>query len=377
MALIGSHELLKVCMQAPKHVLSTHVHVPAVDCWFELAGYYLAVKKGIWGGIILKDVMQLLQFLVDNDYREVYRFLEQSLSKLEGTVQFMIINEGEYGSGPFDAYSTAYEKSISWLSLSLVRRILASTGNDKDRLLGVLVEINKAIWGHFRNVVEKVEFGGSFLLWHITETIKDIVLGLLQILKRSDEDVEQWREKLLMEVGWILSPLEFVFYGSKNLKQTQVKKICDTFCWIGLEYYDGGFQGTAVDAVLRIESIVGIYCGANKTLSKFEIADLMMHIWYLRVFVESTGREDVLLKRLDGAMGKPASLSEEMWEKVSSTLELRKGQLITYLNRLERYVLPMDSRGILKSLLTKAARESDGDRSVDPPEKNPTDESSS
>lgn len=35
-ALKGSHELLRVCEQAPQEVLHTYVHVPAVNCWFEL-----------------------------------------------------------------------------------------------------------------------------------------------------------------------------------------------------------------------------------------------------------------------------------------------------------------------------------------------------
>lgn len=211
-------------------------------------------------------------------------------------------------------------------------------------------------------------------MWHINESIKEVTLGSLQILESNDDFILQWREKLLREVGWILSPLEFVFYGSKNLKQAQVKKICDTFCWVGIEYYDSGFRRTAADAVLRIESIVGIYCGVNKTLSEFEIADLMMHIWYLRVFVESTDGDNALLNRLDSAMVKPASLSDEMWGKVSSTLELRKKELSTYLNKLERYVHPMDSRCILKLLLAKSAREREGEGSVPPTEEKPRDD---
>ena len=374
-ALKGSHELLRVCEQAPQEIPYTYVHVTAADCWFELAGHYLTQKDGVWGGIILRDVMQLLAWLREKDYRGLIPLLEQILSKLEGIVPWMILNEVQYGSGPFEPYSHTYEKSLSRLSVRIVHCIIAATENDRDRHLRVFVDLNKSIWKHLRSVTENVEFGGSFLLWHMNETIKEVALGSLQMLKRDDEVILQWRGKLLAQIGWILSPLEFVFHGSKNLQKAQVEKICDTFCWVGLEYYGSGFRKTGVDAVLRIASVVNMYCGFNVALSKFEIAELMMHIWYFRVFVESTSTDELTLEKLDSAMVKPSNLSDQMWGEVSGTLDLRKSQLREYLNKWDPFVLPTRSMDMLKLLLAKASREREGEDSVPPTDQEQPDES--
>ena len=105
-----------------------------------------------------------------------------------------------------------------------------------------------------------------------------------------------------------------------------------------------------------------------------EIADLMIHTWYFRVFVESTSKEDLTLQKLDGAMGKPSNLSDEMWEKVLATVELRKSQLHEYLNRWDSFFIPTSSRDMLKLLLTKLSREHHNQGSAPPSNKKQQDE---
>lgn len=118
-------------------------------------------KNGVWGAIILRDVMQLLAWLIQKDYRQLIALLQQVLDKLEGIVPWMILNEVQYGSGPFEPYSHVYDKSLSRLSVRIIHSVLEATGNDKDRLLRVLVDLNKSIWKHLRSVMENVAFGGA------------------------------------------------------------------------------------------------------------------------------------------------------------------------------------------------------------------------
>jgi hypothetical protein len=349
-ALNGSRQLLHVCENTPEDVLTMRVYSGVVESWSKLSQYWLSKRGGICAGAVFKDMMGFVNRLVERKDEHLMDVVQAVLRCLEPSVPLIIANQGDWGSGPFQPYDIAGGVGLDRIMATAVEhRRSAASPDEAFRWDRTVMELNKHIWGHFRHIVEKTDLSGSFLLWHIRETIKSVALSLLRFAKsRRTEDNQD--TTFLRDVGWTLSPLEFVFHGSKLLGSSEVDDICDTLCFVGLAYYSEGYRQTALDAVMRIPSIIGVYCGMGGGREDYTIADLMIHIWKMRVLI-AKGDDSASLQTLDGALTRPSTIPEERWDKVLEEFELRKAQLEEDLHSPQFSMPMLSSTELLKSLL--------------------------
>jgi hypothetical protein len=352
-ALEGSRQLLRVCQNTPEDVPSVRVHSGVVESWNKLSRYWLLKKGSVGAGAVFRDMMSLVNRLVEGKDGRLMDVLPLILRCLDGSVPLIVANETDWGRGPFQPYDTASGVGLDGIMAKAVaHRSSAASPGEASRWSRTALELNKEIWRHLRTVVETTDLSGSFLLWHIRETIKSVALSLLRLTKLQPKEDNQGNT-FLRDVGWTLSPLEFVFDGSKVLRSSEVDDICDTLCFVGLAYYSEGYKQTGLDAVMRIPFIIAVYCGRGGGREDYDIADLLFHIWKLRLLAAK--REDgASLQTLDRALTRPSTVPAERWDKVLEEFALRKAQLEDDLRTFEPPMPMLNSTELLKSLLLSA-----------------------
>lgn len=360
----GSDALLKICKNAANNVDITDVHIPAFEGWESIArNFLMALGKGPFASRAAGNIMDLLHHLQQRNHHDLKGAVQDGLERIERLVPLATAYEQTFGSPVFgrpleNVYGLEKPYAIGYLvqkATSLIREEKAD-GEERPWInpYGNFIELNEVIHRHFRNLAEKVEFGSSFLLWDITQTLKHIAGVYLSLLRAPVTGDPQHIRAVVSQLGWYEAFFWVVFSKDKTVDHRRAEEACDVLAWIGMALYDAGQGELAEQSANNVASVLDSYCQNCTTPNPYYVADLLMNIWYIRLLAESRG-DSSFTKKLDEKMWKPKSLNDQLWPAVNEALDTRKGQLQHTLEKYERHILD-DAVGLLKSLLKKSPR---------------------
>ena len=196
------------------------------------------------------------------------------------------------------------------------------------------IEINETIYRHLRNLAENVDFGSSFLLWHIMQTIKQIAKVYLHHLDNPVTEDIGHQAGIAKQVSWYLSFFWVVFSKTSTFNYLRAHDACDILAWTGLSFhkyrilYHAGLSSNITESCIsNISSIIESYCRLTKNIDPYQIADFLIYLWYIRLLAEKEN-DTSLLKNVDERINKPKALSDEKWKEVLESLEVQKNNFM-------------------------------------------------
>ena len=251
------------------------------------------------------------------------------------------------------AYGLVNPKSLGYLFAKT--NVLIKLDSDREWIspYSDVVEILDVYQRHFRKLGESIEFGSSFLLWDLIHLIKHIAGTVAQMIGdpiRPDRDDEQ---VLVDKLGWVMSFFWVAFHRKKSVDARRADEACDTLAYIGILFFERGYPDVLESNVSHIVSIIKSYCQIAKPLDEYAVGDLFAHLWCLRELVEARDNAE-LINVIDAALNsKPESLSQEQWQEIQRTIELRRGQLMERLGDINRRYGSDTSEELLQRVLAQ------------------------
>ncbi|MBI4837660.1 MAG: DUF2254 domain-containing protein [Nitrospirae bacterium] len=356
-ALEGSREILNIAINAPDNVQITAVHLPAIENMYKIVLNFLISNKIPLANVTLNDILTLLQHLSGRKHFQFVKILQDTMEKIETLVPFAIAHEKTFGS-PFIGLPIAppYDLSNSMSIGYLVEQATSHIERDKSKgwvnPYGQFMEINEVIYRHFRNLAEKVDFGTSFLLWHIIQTIKHIARVYLSILQKPEPDNYENIPKLIGQILWYEAFFWVVFSKATNIDKRHADEACDVLAWIVMSFYDNGHLDVDMEFVKtstgNIVSIMNSYSKTCKDPNPYDVADFLISLWLIRLFAEAK-KNTTLIKIIDEKIAKPKMFSDDKWRKVLEAFGVRKEQLNGRLSESDRFYSEEDATSLLQS----------------------------
>ncbi len=356
--------LSKVSEEAPKDITETDIHVPVIDGLTEIAMYlYGRHNFGLAEAVNGHQFNILARSLQREDY-DFDDVLRHVLEKMELLAPFAIASEALAGRmstvHPLGkAYGLTNPSSLGYL---FAQAAAALPEPDPEREwvnpYHDLIDIADIIADHLRKMAESNEFGDSFLLWEIDQTIKHIsrvVAGIVdQPLRQGWDDAHDLVDKLLR----ILAFYWVAFRGKKTVSKRRADDCSDSLALIGLLFLMRGHPEVLRACISNIRSIFESYCEITQAPESYAIGDLLAHLWGIRMVLVAK-QNDALTQDVDRALTtKPRALTDEQWQGAQDAIMRRRQQLEERLAERDDRLGRWDrSEDILRELL----RESQGE----------------
>lgn len=358
----GSRDVLHVTKSVPHNVQITDVYLSAIKAWNSMILTFLVTGKGVFANEITKDLMAFLFHLLKQKHYQFNKTLGEVLEKIEGLLPYAIAHEKMFGS-PYVGLplSVPYDLLTSLSIADLVAQVEVQTKEEDDKEwvnpYHDFIEINETIYRHFRSIAENVDFGSSFLLWHIMQAIKQIAKVYLHHLDDPVTEDIGHQAKLANQVSWYLSFFWVTFSKASTFNYLRAREACDIIAWTGLSFhkyrmlYLAGLSSNITESCIsNISSIVESYCRLTKNVDPYQIAELLGYLCYIRMLAEKENDKS-LLKKTDEIIKKPKSLSDEKWAEVIESLEDQKEHLQNELTKDRDYSLMDNVMTLLQKLL--------------------------
>jgi len=360
-ALQGSSVFLSVGQGAPENVQATDVHLHVIEGCDKIAKRFMVSGKDALANESVKDMMTLVHHLMDKKHFQLNEITRAVLEKLEVLAPLAVAREKDLGlflvSPPLaPAYDLASPVSLAYLVGKTALLIRQEDMKNRVNPYGQLIALNNIIYRHFRSLAENVDLGSSFLLWHITRTIKHICHTSLVLLEFPAKDnLGSIPTELAGQISWYLTFFWVAFSKTTMIDLERAKDACDVLAYVGMSFFNAGYPDLAETSASNITSIVNSYCKAANSPSPYGVAHLLMFIWYIRRLAVVKDNKTMMTKS-DESMEKPRVLRQDQWPLVQEALETEKKHLEKELHEVSapQPVVPgHETRALLKHLLQK------------------------
>jgi len=351
----SSKSLLRIGGSAPKNADFTSVYGSLIEGWQLIAESFYVTDQDNLVSNVLSDMIQCIFSLLKHGHFQFHYIFRDMLEKLERIVFLALAKEKLKGKSfqglTLSPYDLTNQNSLGYLiqySATQIKKEDKKTWIDP---YSYFKKINEDLYRHFRDLAENLDFGDSFLLWHIAETIKHISKVYLGLIEKPITDIDSHIKGLTSQVSWYLSFFWVAFSKTTKFNFQHADQACDIMAWVGLAFYAKGYPDVTKKCISNISSIIQSYAKFQSSYEEYHMADLFIHLWEIRLYVESQNNND-FLEDIDKRMNdKPKSISEEQWKEVVAAIELRKGQLNESLNEFNDYPFMENAESFLKKLL--------------------------
>ena len=355
-ALSAALELYQVAVALPEDTHSDD-YQSVIEAWHEIAMRFLVSGKGALAdkaSAYMRDLLFVLLRKSSYHLGEVLDMvLEQAKMQLHAAITVRDLSPAvryhAYLSGPYDLTQA---NSLAYLLDGVAGEVEADRDNEVwGKAFDKFVSIDKRLWRSLKDVVEEVDLSGRPHLRHLLQTIRHIATVHLRLVR--DPLVKGFgsEDDLLSNLQWYLSCVWRLF-KDREIQHRQAEDACDVLAWVGLSYYDAGHKKVAESACGHIRSILEMYCEPEGARNPYDIADLLMRIYYLRLLADHGG-DATTVSFCDKHLSKPDCVSEGKWGQVLEALQTRKGQLQNDITRHDpiRMLSMHEARSLLASLL--------------------------
>ena len=352
----ASREYLLIGRSAPKNIDQTSVYIPLIDAWIELAVKFYTTGNEPLANNILDDMMGLHFDMVEKKHFQFNEIFNHTLSKLYSILPFALVTEITHKTQvigyTFSPYDTTKRFSICYLVGKALEFIeIENDEMPRIRPFSDFMKLNEELYHHFYNIAENFQFGDSFILWHISETIKAIASVYLHIIEKMPSEDPDYNKKLVIQVTWYCSFFWITFSRAKSFNWERANHSCDVIAWIGISFYMKKYIFVIENAIENISSIINACCRSKYKADHYLVADLFIYLWKFNILAKK--KDDNSLKsKVDEAINKvPEGLNQEQWDNVKSALETRKDQLDEELKVYRPYRIRDNSTSLLKDII--------------------------
>lgn len=352
--------LSKVSESAPKDIDKTDIHVPVINGLVEIAMYLYGKRRYELAEEVNGHHFSILAQLLQRQDHYFDGVLRHVLEKMEMLAPLAVVSESmagrlstvrplgkAYGLGSPNSLGYLFERAAMTLPKVDAEREWINPYHD-------LIDIAEIIALHLRRMAENNEFGESFLLWEIDQSIKHISKVIARIVDKPLRQVHADATELIDKLLWILAFYWVAFRSKKTVSGRRADDCSEFLMFIGLKFLERGHPEVLRDCISNIRSIVESYCEIAQPAELYTIGDLLAHLWGIRmVLIE--WHNDALTQEVDQALTtKPRGLADEQWQAAHEAIMRRRQQLEERLAQRDDHLGGPDSGELLlRRLLQK------------------------
>jgi hypothetical protein len=328
----GGQILRRVALSVPKSVEAVSVHIPVADALHKIAFGFFVQQKYVFGAELVGDLMQIPHHLLDQDDAGFEDVLRHVLRGLETLVPVATASELMQGrlmlmSSVGKAYALTSPQSLAYLVAKATKLIKVEPGREWVDPYRDFHEVCKVCHRHLRALADKVDFGGSWILWELIGAVKHMSQVLIQVIRDPVRRGHDDERRVASEMMWALSFLWAVFKDKKTVDHGRAEEACDVLAYVSLQLAELNYVTEAEECARNISSIIGSCSGRAPHLGPYDFADLLMAVWQVRLFAKHKGLTSLVVKLDELLDTKPDGLSVEMWGAVKEAVCTRKRQL--------------------------------------------------
>jgi len=320
-----------------QHIIE--IDYTANDLYIKLVMKYIGTNKQAYGNKVLEFMMnRLLLLMSDHPYNLNYT-LKDIIEKLESIFPLALftLKQQQKNLMYFDLsvpYDAANENSF----LNFIRSSQILNKVDEKRWhvnpYQHFSDYNDKISMHFRSLGEQNDLGESVFLWHITYSIKEIIRIHLQLLQNPLTVIHNHIEDLFDRITWYLSFFWVATRKAVKVNKYYAEEICDVICWTALHCYKEDFYKKHIIDVHKVidicinnlSSVIRDYMQKGESQSLYDIADLILYLWMIRIVVASKN-ETFRIKKIDKALDE-LELNTSNGNYLNEALTLRYKQFL-------------------------------------------------
>ncbi len=345
----------EISIYSQENIDDVDIHIPIVDGLYDIAKIYYLQQNALLGNNVVGAMMSILQKLLD---REDYCFknvLKHVLDKVELLIPLAIANESLETKITMHqllekVYGLIYNNSLGYLYSNSTKFVKVDSTRPHLNPYSEIIEITDIIQRHFRNIAELNDINNSMILWEINELIKHIAEVIINLLQHSKKQKIQGIDELIDKFKWVLSFFWVAFNKKEYINLRRIKESSETLAYIGILFDKYGYPDILMDCIGHIRSLIDSYSTTTNHVDDYGLADLYEYLWGIRILAIAKNDKGLITK-IDAELNKkPASLSDEEWTSIQSTIKLRQEQLE---ERLEKYHVDNPSTFPFEGLLEK------------------------
>jgi hypothetical protein len=252
--------------------------------------------------------------------------------------------------------------ALTWLPLSpafelgeavsvphLLEEVASRVKPDPDfprRAYSRFIGLSEAVARHLRELAETPGCGASSLMWYIGRAVRHVARVHRRLLAKATPDVAtpDVTQELAKGASWHVACLWAAFKKTPPVGVQWADDVVEQITAIGMSFCDTAFTDVVTACGSAIRSIAGSVIGAAR--SPYDVADLLMGIWKLRIFAEMHGLGEVV-RDLDKRLERPPEIKDDQWHFYEEALALRKRQFEEELTEGDRISLSMSEPAML------------------------------
>lgn len=292
-----------------QHIIE--IDYTANELYVKLLMKYIASNKQAYGNKVLEIMMKRLFLLIPNHPYNVDYTLKDIIKNLNSIfpVALYTLNQKQKNLMFFDLsvpYNAANENSF----FNFIRSSQILNKVDEKRWhvnpYKHFSDYNDEISMHFRYIGEQNDLGDSFFLWHITNSIKEIIRVHLQLLQNPLTDIHNHIEDLFDRITWYLSFFWVATKKAVKISKYYAEEICDAICWTAFHCYQEDFYKKHIIDVHKVidicisnlSAVIRDYIQKGESKNPYDISDLILYLWTIRI-VAASKNENFRINKID------------------------------------------------------------------------------
>lgn len=340
--------LLRFAVNVPTTIQDVNIYLPVVDGWNEIILAFLMARGGLLANEVMRNMMAFVHHILKLRPRLIEFILDLVLGKLYALVPLMVANETRFDA-PFAPYDLTKPEAIGYLieeSKSLINTEEGEWVNPYHEFM----DLNEKVYGHFRQIADHVDIGSSNLFWNITQNIKHISQLYLRELRNPVTAEARWTGELVNQITWYSSSLWSVCSKAKVINHYFAYDACNVLACIAMAFYEEGHLDVTETCAGNIASIADSYGQKTNDRTGYEVADLLVLIWHIRILAEA--KEDAaMVEKIDQIINRLKILQNERAAVILEAFEYRKYQLSQELHNYRPMPLDDTATFLLNKLL--------------------------
>ena len=306
----------------------TPTYIPAHDVWLtvvrglrELAAQSLLANQGVLANEVLKAMLEGMHDALDRGHTQIDDIVRHTLDEIEAVAPVALASAAAQGmlsmGMPLSpVYDLTVESSIGNLVLKSANAVLDATGEEQSDACRRFHNLNEIISQHLRSLADDVAgLGATFLVFHITQTIKQICETYFRIIRQVPDEAEYPGRRLADQVPRYLSFFPAVFVKATTVPDGYARDACDTLAEIGLAFTDLGETSVAETSVTDICSVAELYWKASKGSNPHATAGMLSFVYCVRRLAAARCQND-LVQNADESLARLESSLGDRWGEV-------------------------------------------------------------
>lgn len=365
----GCFILEDLSIKSPKEIHFANVDLSNSDLFFRLIQNYLISGHVELINKVMESMLSHWYILLERHPQGLIHVLMSDLKAIENLVPLALAREKlsnlNFAFLPFSMpYQITNDKSLA----AFVQRATSLNKVDENKKwmnpYSDFSQYNDHIARHYRQVAERSDLGCSAFLWYIISSLKTILIVYLQILENPLTNVHNHLEGLVKDMTLYMSFFWVAFSKSTKIKHSYSIEACDALAYIALICYGERINKGNSFILLKIEiikscvsniaSIVDSYSELGDDKNPYNMADLIMYLWYIRLLAVNQ-KELYHVTNIDSKIRKLKVYTTNSWPAIEEIFEFRHKQLIEELFDDSRLSILGGNKaiGLLKYLLTE------------------------